>query len=104
IRLVNNLLDISRLDTGNVSIEYTNCDIVKVIEDIVTSVAEYVKDAGVEIVFDTEIEEKVISVDPEKIERIMLNLLSNAVKFSGTNGRILVSVYERNKKLFVSIK
>ena len=59
-----------------------NEDIVKVVEDITLSVAEYIENKNINLIFDTEFEEKIISCDIEKIERIMLNLLSNAVKFT----------------------
>jgi PAS domain S-box-containing protein len=72
IRLVNNLLDITKIDSGYFKIDLVNCDIVKVVEDITLSVVEYVESIGIELIFDTDIEEKVLACDPEKIERIML--------------------------------
>lgn len=43
---------------------------------------------NISIVFDTDVEKKIISYDSEKIERIMLNLLSNAIKFTEAGGSV----------------
>ncbi len=56
------------------------------------SVSDYIKSKGVNIIFDTDDEERIIAVDADKIERIMLNLLSNAVKFTDKGGEILVNI------------
>lgn len=104
IRLIGNLIDITKMDAGYFEVNLQNEDIVKVVEDITLSVAEYVANKNISLIFDTEFEEKIIACDLEKIERIMLNLLSNAVKFTSANGNIFVNVYEKDCKIFVSVK
>lgn len=68
------------------------------------SVAGFVEDKGLDFIFDTEVEEKSISCDPDKIERIMLNLLSNAVKFTDKGGSIFVNIYIKDNKVYISVK
>ena len=75
-RLINNLIDITRFDDGYVKLHLKNCNIVSVIEDLTQSVAEYVKAKKIDIIFDTDVEEKYLAIDEEKIERVMLNLNS----------------------------
>lgn len=104
IRLVNNLLDITKIDSGYFKIDLVNCDIVKVVEDITLSVVEYVESIGIELIFDTDIEEKILACDPEKIERIMLNLLSNAVKFTKSGGKIFVNILDKDQGIIISVK
>ncbi|SHH97456.1 PAS domain-containing sensor histidine kinase [Clostridium grantii] len=104
IRLVNNIIDTSKIDSGYLSLHKINCDIVKLIEDITLSVVDYVEQKNLNLVFDTNIEEKTISCDPDKIERVMLNLLSNAVKFTDANGSIFVTIMDSNDDLTISIK
>jgi two-component system phosphate regulon sensor histidine kinase PhoR len=104
IRLIGNLIDITKMDAGYFEVNLQNEDIVKAIEDITLSVAEYIETKKVSLIFDTEFEERIIACDLEKIERIMLNLLSNAVKFTPENGYIFVNVYERDCKIFISVK
>lgn len=104
IRLVNNLLDITKIDSGYFKTDLVNCDIVKVVEDITLSVVEYVESTGIELIFDTDIEEKILACDPEKIERIMLNLLSNAVKFTKSGGKIFVNILDKDQGIIISVK
>lgn len=63
LKLVNNLIDITRIDTGYYDINLKNHNIVSVIEDITLSVAQYIGDKGINLVFDTEIEEIIIACD-----------------------------------------
>lgn len=104
IRLVNNLLDITKIDSGYFKIDLVNSDIVKVVEDITLSVVEYVESIGIELIFDTEIEEKILACDPDKIERIILNLLSNAVKFTKPEGKIFANILDKGESIIISIK
>lgn len=104
LRLASNLIDITKMDSGFFEINPINCNVVEVIEDITMSVAEYIQDKGIKLQFDTDVEEKIISVDPEKIERIMLNLLSNAVKFTEDQGSIDVNIKDKGESIEVSVK
>ncbi|MGE5632073.1 MAG: sensor histidine kinase [Caulobacteraceae bacterium] len=104
VRLINNLIDITKIDAGYFHVDLKNWDIVKVVEDICISVAKYIEDRDIELTFDTEIEEKVVACDPDKVERIILNLLSNAVKFTQKGGHIYVNIYEESHKIIISVK
>lgn len=104
IRLINNLMDMNKIELGSFTLNLRNNDIVKVIENITLSVVEYANLKNINIVFDTDIEEKVIAFDRKKFERIMLNLLSNSVKFTKPGGNIYVNIYDRNEYMLISVK
>ncbi|AOY74521.1 hypothetical protein BJL90_00265 [Clostridium formicaceticum] len=104
LRLIDNLIDITRIDTGFLKVNLKNQNIVSVIEDITLSVSEYIKDRGLNLIFDTEIEEKILACDSDKIERIMLNLLSNAIKFTNPNGLIKVHLYDGVDYIKITVK
>lgn len=104
LRLVNNLIDITKIDAGYYQLELKNQNIVSVIEEITLSVAEYIEQKKIELTFDTDTEEKVIACDPDKIERIMLNLLSNALKFTDPGGSIWVNIYDKIDTIIISVK
>ncbi|NYC31714.1 PAS domain S-box-containing protein [Clostridium saccharobutylicum] len=82
LRLVNNIIDITKIDSGYFDMNEYNIDIINLIENITLSVSDYIENKGLSLIFDTSVEEKIIACDPEKIERIILNILSNAVKFT----------------------
>ena len=92
LRLINNLIDITKIDSGYYDIIESNNNIISLAEDITLSVVNYVESKGLSLIFDTNIEEKIIACDPEKIERIIMNLLSNAIKFTHRGGTITVTM------------
>lgn len=104
IRLINNLLDITKLDSGFIKINKKNGDIINVIEDIVQSIAGYVESKQISLIFDTDVEEKIMGFDHDMIERIMLNLISNALKYSHANGRIYVNIIEKESSIVIEIE
>lgn len=104
LRLINNLIDISKIDSGFLNPNLKNYNIVSVVEDITLSVAGYIHDKGVEVIFDTNVEEKIIACDPDNIERIILNLLSNAVKFTNAGDQIIVEVMDNEDYIEISVK
>ena len=104
LRLINNLIDGTRIDVGNLKMNFRNYNIVKIVEDITMAAVEYVEDKGVNLTFDTNVEEKIIGVDKENIERIVLNLLSNAVKFSKENGNIDVQINDLGDRVQIRVK
>ncbi|WP_297420182.1 ATP-binding protein [Clostridium sp.] len=104
IRLINNLLDITKLDSGFIKINKKNGNIVSVVEDIVQSVASYVKSRDIELIFDTEIEERIMGFDHDMIERIMLNLISNAFKYSHPRGHIYVDLLDNESSIVIKVK
>lgn len=103
-RLINNIIDVAKADTGFKSLILQNVEIINFIESTVQSVAHFAKTKDIEIVFDTQIEELIIAVDLDKIDRIILNLLSNAIKFSYNGGSIFVDL-DCNEDIFtISVK
>ncbi len=104
LRLINNLIDITKIDSNFFEISCKNCNIVNMVENITLSVVDFAENQGISIIFDTEVEEKMISCDEDKIERIMLNILSNAMKNTKFGGRIMVNIYDKTDHILLSIK
>lgn len=104
LRLINNIIDSTKINGGYLNLNLVNDNIVYVVEELVQSVADFVQSKGINIIFDTEVEEKIIAFDEEKIERIILNLLSNAVKFTDTKGSIFVNVYDKDDFVEISVR
>ena len=104
LRLVNNLIDITKIDCGHFEISLCRCNIIQIVEMISLSVVEYGKANGINLIFDTDMEERVIDCDLNAMERILLNLLSNAIKFTPTNGTIYVNVQNLYDRVRISVK
>lgn len=103
-KIINNTIDISKIESGFFKLNLINENIVNITEEIVQSIAEYVNGKGLNITFDTNTEEKIIACDPDKIERIILNLISNAVKFTNTSGSIFVNIIDKGDSVEISVK
>lgn len=92
LRLVNNLLDITRANAGKVKINKKNIDLVLLTNSIIHSVHTYASQKGIKITSLSSFKKKVIGIDDEKYERILLNLLSNAIKFTPEGKSIIVKM------------
>ena len=103
LRLINNIIDITKIESGFFEINLKNCNIVSLLEDITLSVAEYIESKGIVLLFDTDVEEKLMACDPDKVERIILNLLSNAIKFTKPGGNISVHVFAREETVEIIV-
>ncbi|MDO5010225.1 MAG: ATP-binding protein [Intestinibacter bartlettii] len=104
VKLINNLIDSTKIDSDSIQIHPINEDIINFIEEICSSVIHFIKSKNMNLVFDTDKEEEIISFDPNFIERIMLNILSNAVKFNKEKGTIFVNVSVKEKDVVVEVK
>lgn len=92
LRLVNNIVDSTRIDTGEFKPEFANYEIVSIVEDIVISTVPFAETKNIDIEFDTSVEENYMRCDPTMIEKIVLNLVSNSIKYTKNDGIIRVNV------------
>lgn len=104
LRLINNIIDVAKVDSGFTDLKLKNIEIISLLENIVSSIIPYAQSKELEIIFDTDEEEIIMGADPNKIERIVLNLLSNAIKFSDNGGKISVNVYKKMDLLIFTVQ
>lgn len=104
LKLSNNFIDLTSAYNGNTIFNFHNYDIVSTVEDICLDINNYGRFKNLRIIFDTEIEEKIISFDKVKLERIIMNLISNSIKFNYGNRIINVTIYLKDNKVNISVK
>jgi signal transduction histidine kinase len=104
LKLINNIIDMTKIEANDLSMELHNYDLVTIVGNVVQSMAVYAGIKSVNINFNSEIKEKLIACDADKIERIMLNLLSNALKFTDKNGKIIVNINSYENKVYISVE
>lgn len=104
VRLVNNLLDITRADAGYLKVNKKNMDIVRMTKLIIKSILVYANEKNVNIECSSSSKEIYLGIDDEKYERILLNLLSNAIKFSPIKGNIYVDIEENDGLVSIMVK
>ncbi|MTK13894.1 MAG: PAS domain S-box protein [Clostridiaceae bacterium] len=104
LRLINNIMDITKFDSGFLHSNLQCWNIINLVEEIAQSIVEYAKNKNIGMIFDTDVEEKYIMCDADKIERVMLNLLSNAIKFTHDGGTIEVKIFDKNDSIEIIVK
>lgn len=104
LKLINNILDISKAEAGFLDINSSVFDMISVTEYIITSVNSYAIQRGIELIFDTNMEEFYISLDKDKYEKILLNLLSNAMKFTPEGKQIYVVIDIQEERVIVRVQ
>ncbi len=87
-RLVNQLLDLSKLDLGKMQLQYQNCNINQLIKSVVTSFDSAASAKQIDLEFTEEYEDIYSWVDEEKIKQVLYNLVGNAIKFTLEGGSV----------------
>jgi signal transduction histidine kinase/DNA-binding response OmpR family regulator/ligand-binding sensor domain-containing protein len=96
LNLVNEMLDLSKLETGKMQLQLVNGDVINFLRYIVESFHSLAESQKKQLHFLAEIDALYMAYDPEKIRQIVANLLSNALKFTPEKGNIYISVSENN--------
>jgi signal transduction histidine kinase/DNA-binding response OmpR family regulator len=95
LNLVNELLDLSKLETGKMQLQLSHGDIIHFLRYIVESFHSLAESQQKQLHFLTEIDTLYLEYDREKLRQIVSNLLSNAIKFTTEKGNIYISVTEQ---------
>ncbi|MGM0411131.1 MAG: sensor histidine kinase, partial [Bacillota bacterium] len=103
LRLVNNLIDLVKIDVNSYNLNFKNIDIVKLVKNTTDSVRDYIDHKKRKINFNSKIEKRIIKCDPVNIERVLLNLLSNAVKFTNKGDKIVIELTEKEGMIVISV-
>ncbi|WP_195953986.1 PAS domain-containing sensor histidine kinase [Clostridium saudiense] len=104
LRLVNNIVDTTRIDSGAFNAEFGNYEIISLVEDIVLSTVSFAEYKNIKVEFDTNVEEHYIKCDPNMIEKIVLNLVSNSIKYTNCGGYIKIQVIVEDKWVKILFK
>ena len=103
LKLIDNLIDITRLENKYFKINKENIEIVNFIETVMGSIDKYAKQKDITLIFDTNKEECIVGVDPQALDRICINLISNAIKFSPIGSFIYVTLMIDDKDVKISV-
>ncbi|WP_455539686.1 ligand-binding sensor domain-containing protein [Terrisporobacter sp.] len=104
LNLINNIIDTSKIENGKYKIEKSENDIVYLVEETALSLKDLIEADNIELIIDTDMEEKTINCDKEQIERCIINLISNALKFTQAGGRITVDIKDKIDSVEISVE
>ena len=103
LKLINDLLDFSKVEAGKMKLKVAENDIVKLAQILLTSVDSWAERSQIAVEFAAEAGVPRIYFDKDKIEKVILNLLSNAIKFSRPGGKINLRVSRIDEKVRVTV-
>lgn len=103
LRLINDILDVSRLEADRVTFTFEECDVVPLCQRVLASVSQARKSEN-EFIFECDRESMDMRTDTQRLQQVIINLLSNADKFT-RNGKITLGlkVDEKQRKVLFSV-
>ena len=103
-RLINDILDVSRLESGTLKIVPEKCRIEEIIDRAIETMRgqAQMKDIKIEKLVEYDLPE--LFIDKYRMEQVVTNLLSNAIKFSNRNSRIIVRASKKGDKVVLEIQ
>jgi signal transduction histidine kinase len=103
-KLTGSLLTLNTWDSGGNKPELNEFDIVNVMRDTISSFEGQCKNKLITVNLMLNESSYPVLADQIKIQQVIYNLIDNAIKFSNNNSKIIISVYDKNDKVFISIK
>ncbi|MEJ7694522.1 HAMP domain-containing sensor histidine kinase, partial [Daejeonella sp.] len=100
--LVSDLLDVSKIESGQLSMSFQEFNIVELLNDVI-DVMHY-GNLNHKIIKNCSASEIIVYADKQRIEQVMINLVSNAIKYSPDGDRVIVSVHDHEGSVLVSIQ
>ena len=104
LQLINDLLDISKLASGKMSLKKQEFYIAGLVTEVVKNVRNLIKNKELTISVDIEPDDFPVYADSQRITQIFYNLLSNAIKFTDSGGKINVKIFRRADKMEVIVQ
>ena len=103
LRLINDILDVSRLEADRVTFTFEECDVVPLCQRVLASVSQARKSEN-EFIFECDRESMDMRTDTQRLQQVIINLLSNADKFT-RNGKITLGlkVDEKQREVLFSV-
>jgi len=104
LKLINQLLDLARLEAGSLKLEKSDGDIYAFLRAIVNSFESFANQKGVSLSVEVPVISKAAVFDKGKFETVLINLINNAIKFTPAGGSVHVKARADDKSMFVSVK
>jgi signal transduction histidine kinase/DNA-binding response OmpR family regulator len=102
LELINDILDISRIEAGKEEVEITSFDAGELITEVVSMIQPQASQKNIQLLYSPEGSEHIIMSDPDKCSHILQNLVSNAVKFT-EEGKVEIVVQQDDDTISISV-
>ncbi|MBM7604470.1 two-component system sensor histidine kinase ResE [Metabacillus crassostreae] len=103
-RLVNDLLDLARMEAGHISLNLEDISITEFIDKINRKFQGLAKDKKIKLAADVSISKPNVLLDPDRIEQVLTNLIDNAIRHTTEDGTVTIEVEELDNGLTISVQ
>ncbi len=103
LALINDILDLSRLDAGALTLHEEDFDLHDVIVQALRMVARQAKGSGISLIEELPASLPPVHADERRIKQVLINLLVNAIKFTPRNGSITVKAWQHDQGLSIAV-
>ncbi len=103
IKLVNDMLNISRIESGRVTVELQKVNIYKLTQDVVAEVLPRANELGVNVIVSPNTSLPDVLADPDKIKEVLFNLIGNSLKFTPKDGNITITFYKKDNEVELEV-
>ena len=104
VRLIDDLLDVSRIASGKIMLQVHRVELACIIRDAIETSRPGIDSAGHTLTIDTPVEPVFLNADPHRLEQIIVNLLNNAAKYTTSKGHIELTARRDRARLILSVK
>lgn len=103
LHLINDILDISRMESGKIKFVWEECDVVELCQTAL-STAEYGRKTSALFLFETPVASLVIKTDAQRLKQVLINLLSNGAKFTPSGSiKLAIAIDKQHQQLELSV-
>jgi signal transduction histidine kinase len=102
--LVNDLLDLAKMEAGEVQLNITTIDLSELIRRSSIKFENQINRKNINFELALENENRRVMADPDAIERVLTNLLDNAIKFTSDSGCITIKTVKKDQKVYTTIE
>lgn len=103
-RLVNELLDLARMEAGHLSLNYEEVNMEQFLHRIINKFGGIAKENGVELKGNFEVHDIVVKLDPDRIEQVLTNLIDNAIRYTPENGHVIIRLTKTVNGVNISVQ
>jgi CheY-like chemotaxis protein len=103
VRLIDDLLEVSRISQGKLELRKAHVDLANVLRSAVEATRPIIDEAGHRLTVKLPLKRVVLDGDPNRLAQVFSNLLNNAAKYTPEGGRIVLSVKQENLDVFVTV-
>nr|WP_144919714.1 ATP-binding protein [Paenibacillus bovis] len=103
-RLVNELLDLARMEAGHLSLNYEEVNMEQFLHRIINKFGGIAKENGVELKGNFEVHDIVVKLDPDRIEQVLTNLIDNAIRYTPENGHVIITLTKTVNGVNISVQ